>query len=126
MHLCSHVSPYFLSASSLHDLDRGMKLVRAFEARFPPKSVSTSPSKPDMRSSRTLLYANRPIVRLTAPTEVVDDSVPPMLTFRDLEPLHARLVRQGWLRQKEIGYLKYVAKAYEGHLRKRRQMFLAK
>lgn len=74
-----------------------------------------------MRASRTLLYANRPIVRLTSPTDVQDDRVPPLLTFRDLESLHGRLVEQGQRRKKEIGFVKWVSKAYEGHLRKRRE-----
>jgi hypothetical protein len=55
---------------------------------------------------------------MTSTVEVPDDNVPPLLTFEDLEILHHRLVATG--RRKEIGFLKYVCKAYEGALRARR------
>lgn len=55
---------------------------------------------------------------MTSAVEVPDDGVPPLLTFRDFEVLHHRLVAHG--RHKELGYLKWVAKAYEWMLRVRR------
>jgi hypothetical protein len=62
---------------------------------------------------------------MTSAAEVPDDGVPPLLTFTDLELLHHRLVAFG--RLEEIGYLKWVAKAYEWTLRVRRdESFRAK
>ena len=59
---------------------------------------------------------------MTSSTEVPDDGVPPLLMFRDVEVLHHRLVAQG--ATKEIAYLKYLTKAYEWALRKRRDEVL--
>lgn len=55
---------------------------------------------------------------MTSATELPDDTVPPLLTFTDIELLHHRLVAAG--KKKEIGFLKYTCKAYEGGLRIRR------
>jgi len=71
---------------------------------------------------RTVLVGHRPLVRMTSSTEVPDDGVPPLLMFRDVEVLHHRLVAQG--ATKEIAYLKYLTKAYEWALRKRRDEVL--
>ena len=76
-----------------------------------------------MRSTRVSLAAsNRPLVRLTTALDVQDDYVPPLLTFADVEMLHHRLVvaddRRG------LAYVKWVCKAYEGALRKRREVAL--
>ncbi|THH06590.1 hypothetical protein EW145_g3981 [Phellinidium pouzarii] len=102
------------------DLDGALSLLRAFVARYPPYSVSMPIPKPAMRSTRSILFAARPIVRLTTATEVPDDRVPPLLAFSDLEILHHRLVIAGSRRIADINYVKYVCKAYEGALRKRR------
>jgi hypothetical protein len=62
---------------------------------------------------------------MTTTVEVPDDAVPPLLTFRDLEVLHHRLV--AFEMHKEVGYLKWVAKSYEWMLRVRRdEAFRAK
>ena len=71
---------------------------------------------------RTVLVGHRPLVRMTSSTEVPDDHVPPLLMFRDVEVLHHRLVARG--ARKEIDYLKYLTKAYEWALRKRRDEVL--
>ena len=76
-----------------------------------------------MRSTRVLLAAgNRPLVRLTTALDVQDDDVPPLLTFADIEVLHHRLVAAGDGRG--LAYVKWVCKAYEGALRKRREAAL--
>jgi hypothetical protein len=95
-----------------------MDMVRAFICKYPPTSVKQALPPSPLRSTRTALFAHRPIVRLTSVPEIPDDYVPPLLTFQDLEILHHRLVALG--RLEDIGYLKYVSKAYEGALRKRR------
>jgi len=76
-----------------------------------------------MRSTRVLLAAgNRPLVRLTTALDVQDDEVPPLLTFADIEVLHHRLVAAG--DQRSLAYVKWVCKAYDGALRKRREAAL--
>jgi hypothetical protein len=55
---------------------------------------------------------------MTSSAEVPDDHVPPLLMFDDLEMLHHRLVATD--SREEIGYLKYLCKAYEWALRVRR------
>jgi hypothetical protein len=76
-----------------------------------------------MRSSRVSLRASdRPLVRLTTALDVQDDDVPPLVTFADIEVLHHRLVAAGDLRG--VAYVKWACKAYEGALRKRREVML--
>ena len=56
---------------------------------------------------------------MTEVTEVPDDNVPPLMTFRDLEILHHRLIDEA--RVKDIRpYVTWLCKAYEYGLRKRR------
>jgi hypothetical protein len=55
---------------------------------------------------------------MTSSAEVPDDHVPPLLMFDDLEVLHHRLLATE--AGEEIGYLKYLCKAYEWALRARR------
>ncbi|KAJ6554578.1 hypothetical protein B0H19DRAFT_995031 [Mycena capillaripes] len=99
-------------------LQRALDHIKAFAHRYPPSHLYERRSKAGFRSTRTALVGVRPLVRLTAPNEVPDDTVPPLLLFNDLEILHHRLVaasmRQG------IGYVKYISKAYEWALRGRR------
>ncbi|KXN85228.1 hypothetical protein AN958_11503 [Leucoagaricus sp. SymC.cos] len=99
-------------------MDRAMHVVHTFVQRYPPTSLRTPPEKPDFRSTRTSLVGARPLVRMTTTSDVPEDGVPPLLTFRDLEVLHQRLIVFGMY--KEIGYLKWVAKSYEWMLRVRR------
>lgn len=76
-----------------------------------------------MRETRVVLAdRGRPLVRLTTPLDVQDDYVPPLLVFADVEALHHRLVAAGDLRG--IAYVKWVCKAYEGALRRRREAAL--
>jgi hypothetical protein len=69
-----------------------------------------------------VLFANRPLVRLTSAVAVSDDTVPPLLTFVDLDVLHNRLRRMG--KRDLIGYIKWVCITYQGSLRKRRDKVL--
>lgn len=108
-------------------LDEALACLRAFVARYPPYGIrelpSTATQRPDMRSTRVLLAAsNRPLVRLTTALDVQDDDVPPLLTFADIEMLHHRLVAVG--DRRGLAYVKWVCKAYEGALRKRREAAL--
>jgi hypothetical protein len=75
-----------------------------------------------MRSTRpTLFDSSRPLVRLTSAPLVGDDHVPPLLTFRDVELLHHRLKSEsGWWADKQLEFLGWACKAYEGELRRRR------
>jgi hypothetical protein len=76
-----------------------------------------------MRSTRVSLAASdRPLVRLTTALDVQDDDVPPLLTFADVEVLHQRLVAAG--DRRGLACVKWVCKAYEGALRKRREAAL--
>ncbi|KAL5525146.1 hypothetical protein ACEPAF_9015 [Sanghuangporus sanghuang] len=106
----------------VRDLDSSLSLLRTFSTRYPPRAVSHPLyGKPEIRSTRTSLYdTDRPLVRLTTPSEVPDDTVPPLLTPRDLELLHHRLVEAGPGRQKDLDRLTYLGYAYMGALRKRR------
>ena len=80
-------------------------------------------TKPAFRSTRTSLTGARPLVRLFTDGDIPDDSVPPALTFAEIEVLHHKLVAAGPMKdtKREVGYLKWVCKAYEGALRRRRE-----
>ena len=96
-----------------------MDLLHQFVDRYPPLIVKqASPSDPK-RSSRTSLYAERPIVRLTERSMIPEDRIPPFVTFRDLNLLHQRAIAAK--RQDYISYITWVGKAYEGALRRRRE-----
>ncbi|KIM41828.1 hypothetical protein M413DRAFT_445040 [Hebeloma cylindrosporum] len=100
------------------NLDRAMSQLRAFAAKYPPNDVRTPPPRPHFRSTRTSLVGQRALVRMTGVTEVPDDNVPPLMTFRDMEILHHRLIDEA--RVKDIKYVTWLCKAYEYGLRKRR------
>jgi hypothetical protein len=55
---------------------------------------------------------------MTSAADMVDDHVPPLITFRDVELLHHRLVDEEML--KDIKYITWLCKAYEWALRVRR------
>ena len=99
-----------------------MQLVRDFVARYPPHVVKHANPKPALRSMRVSLEAPRPLVRLFTPVEVPDDTVPPLLSFPEVEVLHHRLVARG--DQKNIGYLTWVCMAYAGALKQRKDATL--
>jgi hypothetical protein len=110
-------------------LDEALDRLRAFVARYPPHTVRvTTPHHAEqklreMRATRVgLADRGRPLVRLTTPLDVQDERVPPLLVFADVEVLHHRLVAAGDLRG--IAYVKWVCKAYEGELRRRREAAL--
>jgi hypothetical protein len=110
-------------------LDEALACLRAFVVQYPPRIVrATEPPTAEqrlreMRATRVAL-ADRgcPLVRLTTPLDVQDESVPPLLVFADVEALHHRLVAAGNL--PGIAYVKWVCKAYEGALRRRREAAL--
>jgi len=95
-----------------------MAHLRAFAAQYPPNTVRTPPPKLPLQSTRTSLAGSRPLVRMTSAAEVPDDHVPPLITFRDVEILHHRLVDEE--RMKDIKYITWLTKAYEWALRIRR------
>ncbi|GLB44191.1 hypothetical protein LshimejAT787_1601210 [Lyophyllum shimeji] len=117
----AHIAMIRLLALTGHT-DRAVQHLRAFAARYPPSDIRTPTPKPALRSTRTTLAGERPLVRMTSAAEVPDDHVPPLIMFDDVEILHHRLVAQGAAEQ--IAYLKYVCKAYEGYLRARRNAAL--
>lgn len=100
------------------NLDQAMSHLRDFAAKYPPQQVRTPQQKPDFRSTRTSLVGARPLVRMASVTEVPDDYVPPLITFRNVEILHHRLV--DYSRKADIGYVMWLSKAYEWALRVRR------
>ena len=126
---CRGAPLFFLLFDRTSELDEALACLRTFAARHPPCDVRERPSsstagqRPDMRSTRVSLAASgRPLVRLTTALDVRDDDVPPLLTFADLEVLHQRLVAAG--DRRGLAYIKWVCKAYEGALRKRREAAL--
>lgn len=131
----------------LNLLDKAMEHVRRFGQTFPPRTILTpqTAAKPPLRSTRTILsnsdqaitptaiprpsagsilsdIGGRPLVRLTSDVEVVDDSVPPFLTFKDVDILHQRLIAAN--RPADIKYLTWLLKSYSGSLRMRRERTL--
>lgn len=102
-----------------NQVDRALGMIKGFVALYPPRNLRQPPAKPAMRATRTALLAQgRPIVRMISETDVPDDTVPPLLTFDDVEIVHHRLSAVG--RKEDIAYVKWVCKAYEGALRRRR------
>ncbi|KAI0717675.1 hypothetical protein C8T65DRAFT_766373 [Cerioporus squamosus] len=99
-----------------------VQLVRRFVERYPPDTVKHANPKLAFRSTRTVLQAPRPVVRLISPTEVPDDTVPPLLSFPEVEVLHHKLVARG--DKENIGYLKYVCMSYSGALMRRKEATL--
>lgn len=124
-----------------------MERVRQFAQTFPPKALLTLPTstKPPLRSTHTILstpdqsaktpaiptssassllssIGGRPLVRLTSEAELVDDSVPPFLTFKDVEFLHHRLIAEN--RLDDVKYLTWLLRSYSGSLRIRRELTL--
>ncbi|KAI0092334.1 hypothetical protein BDY19DRAFT_884752 [Irpex rosettiformis] len=100
------------------ELDSALDHVRAFVEAYPPSAIREPMERSPLLSTRTSLVGGRPLVRLMNSAEVPDDTVPPLLTFTEIESLHHRLVVAG--RVKDIKYLKWVCKSYEGALRARR------
>ncbi|KAG6878045.1 hypothetical protein C0993_000368 [Termitomyces sp. T159_Od127] len=105
-----------------HNLDKAMQHLRTFAARYPPSDVRVPAPKPAMRSTRTVLVGERPLVRMTSNVEVPDDHVPPLIMFDDIEVLHHRLVARR--SSASIKYIAWLSKAYEGALRARRDAAL--
>ena len=95
-----------------------MAHLRAFVLQYPPNVIRKPSTLPAMRSTRTALTGLRPLVRVNSVLEVPDDTIPPLISFSDLEILHHRLLATG--KQEALGYIKWVCKAYEGALRARR------
>ena len=90
-----------------------------FVAVYPPEAVARANPKPALRSTRTVLDAPRPLVRLVSPAELPDDTVPPMLTFPELELLHHKLVDVA--DERGLAYVKYVCMKYQHALFRRKE-----
>jgi len=111
-----------------NDLEGALSLVREIQERYPPDMVSEN-LNPDLQVivSKLGLEGPRPLVRLSERGLVNDDSVPPALTFADVEILHHRLSTAGpggEPRRKDIDYLTWLTSAYAGRLKDRRGMNL--
>ncbi|KAH9476874.1 hypothetical protein JR316_0010790 [Psilocybe cubensis] len=100
------------------DISRSMAQLRIFAAKYPPEGIKTPPPKLSWQSTRTALVGKRPLVRMTPVVEVPDDTVPPLLTFRNIDVLHQRLIYED--RVSDIAYLTWLCKSYEWGLRIRR------
>ncbi|PPQ83219.1 PPR2 [Psilocybe cyanescens] len=100
------------------NLSRSMAQLKAFAAKYPPEVIKTPPPKLPLQSTRTALVGHRPLVRMTPKIEVPDDAVPPLITFRDIDVLHHRLIIEE--RVKDIAYITWLCKSYEWALRIRR------
>ncbi|KAL1938268.1 hypothetical protein VTO73DRAFT_11719 [Trametes versicolor] len=79
-------------------------------------------SKLDLGSTRTTLSTPLPLVRLLAPLEVPDDTLPPLLSFQEVEILHHRLVAVA--DEEGVRYLKWGCMAYAGALKQRKEAVL--
>ncbi|KAK7441821.1 hypothetical protein VKT23_016483 [Stygiomarasmius scandens] len=112
---------YIKTLAINNNLDRAMSHIRHFVSLYPPSSIRdpTTYTKSVLQSTQTRLVGARPLVRISSPIEVPDDSVPPLFTFKDLRVVHQRLVIRG-NRPKDVAYITYVCKAYEWALRVRR------
>lgn len=106
------------SVFSNNEVSRALDLLRSFVVKYPPNAVRAPSPRLYFQSTRTSLIGSRPLVRMSSFLDVPDDNVPPLVTFRDLELLHHRLVDEG--REKDIKYTTWVCKAYEWALRIRR------
>lgn len=109
-------------------MDGALRLVREFQELYPPDMVSEN-LNPDLQVivSKPGLEGPRPLVRLSERGLVNDDSVPPALTFTDVELLHHRLMTAGpggESRKKDIDYLTWLTSAFAGRLKDRRGMNL--
>ena len=107
--------PWTCSSDHLND---GLSLVREFTHKYPPSALLPLPSSPSSSDPKNELQ-----VHLTTPSSTPDDTIPPFLTFRDLQVLHERLTRGAGvhpMRKAQLGFLTYISKAYEGALVKRR------
>ena len=99
-------------------LDRALDAVKAFVQKYPPSLIRQALPKHEIRSTRTVLEGARPLVRLSNTADIPDDTVPPLLTFPEVEILHQRLL--GKNRVDGLKYLKWVCRSYEGSLKIRR------
>jgi hypothetical protein len=73
-------------------------------------------------TNRVALEGPRTLVKVIPRGLVDDDSVPPILVFTDVAPLHNALLQKK--RTQELGYLTYLLHAYAGGVRDRRGMNL--
>ena len=103
-------------------LDEAVAILHTFTFLYPPSNVKEPIPVDPRRSNRVSLYGDRPLVRLTEPTTVPEDRITPFLTFRDIELLHSRCVVKH--RTDDIKFITWVGKAYEGYLRKKRDLTL--
>ncbi|KIJ47256.1 hypothetical protein M422DRAFT_164275 [Sphaerobolus stellatus SS14] len=103
-------------------LDEAVAILHEFISLYPPAYVKEPLPKDPRRSNRVILFGDKPLVRLTEPTTVAEDRISPFLTFRDIEVLHGRCVRKG--RKEDIQFITWVGKAYEGSLRRKRDLLL--
>ncbi|KAL1745339.1 hypothetical protein HDZ31DRAFT_63265 [Schizophyllum fasciatum] len=123
----AHVAYIRILALSGH-IAQAVTQIRQFVERFPASAVRAHDPSLAARPTRTVLAGERPLVQNMARTDIPDDSVPPLLTFKDVEIVHHRLVDLTRSlgpsirarAEKDIKYLKYVLKAYEWALRVRR------
>lgn len=103
-----------------NQVDSALELFTKFTSLYPPADIKdpTSFSRA-LPSSRVLLLGAKPLVRLTTNSQIPDGSIPPSLSFEDVEALHHRLVGAG--RKKDVGRVHYWCMAYEGAGRRRRE-----
>lgn len=95
-----------------------MQLVREFAEMYPPPRMRIPQELSHLRNTKMSLLAKQPLVRLSAPTDVADDTVPPMLLFPSVSLLHHRLVVAE--RPREIAYLTWLTTSYKAELTRRR------
>lgn len=101
-----------------------VRLVREFAELFPPAEVSRNLSAETLVDSKVSLSGSRALVRLSERGMITDDTVPPLLLFKDVSFLHKELLLVGESGRKDLRYLTWLLHAYEGHLKDRRSMNL--
>ncbi|THH27976.1 hypothetical protein EUX98_g6203 [Antrodiella citrinella] len=104
-------------------LDRALDHVKTFVELYPFAAVRRPGPQHASRSTRTVLAAARPLVRFTSALDIPDDTVPPFLSFPEVELLHHKLVVSD--KVEGIKYLQWVCKSYAGALSIRRDRILA-
>lgn len=146
-----------LLVGSAGDSRRGVELVRQFHERYPPSAslppatdtdssesadtlvtdlvIATRSSAPVLRlpttsfPTRVSLTAPQPLVRLTTNSQIPDNTIPPFLTFGDMEVLHHRLKTGSSIgpaedrkqREKDMRFLTWVCRSYGGALQRRKK-----
>ena len=100
-----------------------MQLLKQFERLYPPSGAKTDLDPHMPLEAKISLEGPRTLIKAVERGKIDDDTIPPVLVFTDIAPLHRRLARDQ--RLTDINYLTYLIHAYAGNVRDRRGFNLA-